>query len=87
MKITNDPRVDKEIRSLPRKDSARIIKVIDLFADYGFGLTGEYLLRTGRAPPRAGHEILPSCHDPARSRKLSKVFDQSSWVGLLSVFA
>ena len=57
MKVSNDPRVDKEIRSLSRIDSSRVVKVIELFRDYGFSLPTLYLkkitknlweLRTGR---------------------------------------
>lgn len=57
MDVHNDDRVDKYIRSLPRKDSAQIVRVVDLFKDHGFSLTSLYLkkltaglweLRTGR---------------------------------------
>ena len=57
MRVSNDPRVDKEIRSLERKENSRVIKLIELFRDYGFGLTEPYLkkltanlweLRSGR---------------------------------------
>lgn len=57
MRIDNDPRVDKFLRSLSRKDSARIVQISELFEKYGFTLSGIYLkkltgrvweLRTGR---------------------------------------
>jgi phage-related protein len=57
MNIDNDPRIDKYLRSLSRKDSARIVQVSELFEEYGFTLSGIYLkkltgrvweLRTGR---------------------------------------
>jgi len=40
MHVYNDPRVDKQIRTLPRKDSARIVQVSELFEHAGFELTG-----------------------------------------------
>ena|SRR3990172_5230767 len=43
MKIHNDPRVDKQIRKLPEKESARIINNIELFRDFGFQLSQNYL--------------------------------------------
>ena len=57
MKVSNDPRVDKEIRSLEKKENSRVVKLIELFRDYGFDLTEPYLkkltvnlweLRSGR---------------------------------------
>ena len=57
MLVSNDPRVDKEIRSLDKKDNSRVVKLIELFRDYGFVLTEPYLkklrvnlweLRSGR---------------------------------------
>ena len=57
MKVSNDPRVDKEIRSLDKKENSRVVKLIELFRDYGFELTEPYLkklaanlweLRSGR---------------------------------------
>ncbi|MCX6793620.1 MAG: type II toxin-antitoxin system RelE/ParE family toxin [Candidatus Gottesmanbacteria bacterium] len=57
MRVHNDPRVDKEIRALPRKNSARIVQVSELFKEHGFGLTELHLkkitknvweLRSGR---------------------------------------
>lgn len=56
MKVNNDSRVDKEIRSLPRSDSARIIRTIDLFTEKGFKLTELHLkkLAQGLWELRAG---------------------------------
>jgi len=56
MDIRNDPRVDKEIRNLPLKESSRIVKVIDLFKDYEFTLSQKYLkkLQTNLWELRAG---------------------------------
>ena len=57
MLVSNDPRGDKEIRSLDKKDNSRVVKLIELFQDYGFVLTEPYLkklrvnlweLRSGR---------------------------------------
>lgn len=57
MIVKNDPRVDKEIRSLGGADSARIVSLIELFRRYGFSLSLPYLkkltanlweLRSGR---------------------------------------
>lgn len=56
MKVSNDPRVDKEIRSLPEKENARIVRVMELLEDNGFGLTEPYLkkLTSGLWELRAG---------------------------------
>lgn len=56
MKVGNDPRVDKEIRSLPEKENARIVRVIELLEDNGFSLTEPYLkkLTSGLWELRAG---------------------------------
>jgi|SRR3989344_293489 len=56
MKVRNDPRVDKKIRSLPSKESARIISVIELFEVGGFSISELYLkkLRQGLWELRAG---------------------------------
>ena len=57
MEVSNDPRVDKKIRSLTLKDSARIVRIIELFGESGFSLKDLFLkkltrnlweLRTGR---------------------------------------
>lgn len=47
-KVSNDPRVDREIRFLPKEDSARIVKVVDLFREGGFNLTELYLKKLTR---------------------------------------
>lgn len=56
-KVGNDPRVDRKIRFLPKRDSARVVRAIELFKESGFDLTELYLkklthdlweLRTGR---------------------------------------
>lgn len=56
MKVSNDPRVDKEIRSLPEKENARMVRVMELLEDNGFGLTEPYLkkLTSGLWELRAG---------------------------------
>lgn len=56
MKVSNDPRVDQLIRALPKTDSSRIVHVIELFKDYGFGLSALYLkkLTTNLWELRAG---------------------------------
>lgn len=56
MKVSNDPRVDKEMRSLPEKENARIVRVIELLEDNGFSLTEPYLkkLTSGLWELRAG---------------------------------
>jgi len=43
MKVIYYPKIRKEIDSLNKKDQSRIIKVVDLFEDYGFQISGEYL--------------------------------------------
>lgn len=43
MKVSNDPRVDKKIRSLQRKDSAQVASIIELFIKYGFKLPDLFL--------------------------------------------
>lgn len=57
MEVSNNPRVDRKIRSLALKDSARIVRIIDLFKESGFSLKDLFLkkltrnlweLRTGR---------------------------------------
>lgn len=60
MKVSNDPRVDKEIRSLPEKENARIVRVMELLEDNGFGLTEPYLkkLTSGLWELRAGRRRL-----------------------------
>ena len=47
-KVSNDPRVDREIRFLPRKDSARIVRAIEFFKENGFDLTELYLKKLTR---------------------------------------
>lgn len=56
MNVYNDPRVDKIIRQLPGKESARIIQLIDLFKEFGFSLPELYLkkLTQGLWELRAG---------------------------------
>ncbi len=48
MKVVNDPRVDKEIRCLPRSESAKIVRVIELFSESGFNLAEPYLKKLAR---------------------------------------
>jgi len=43
MQVIYHHEVEKRIRSLPRTDRARIIKVVDLFIDYQFAVTELYL--------------------------------------------
>jgi len=43
MKVIYYTSVQKEIISLERKALSRVIKVVDLFEDYGFQLSAEYL--------------------------------------------
>lgn len=43
MNVRYDARVHEQIRALPRKDNARIASVVDLFEEYGFGLTALFL--------------------------------------------
>lgn len=43
MRVYNDPRVDKEIRSLEKIDNSRVVHIIELFKQYGFGLPERYL--------------------------------------------
>ena len=43
MKLIQDARVDKAIRSLPKQENAKIIQVIDLFLDCGFSLSALFL--------------------------------------------
>lgn len=43
MKVVYHPEVERTIRSLSKLDESRVLKVIDLFLDYGFGLTQLYL--------------------------------------------
>lgn len=56
MKVRNDPRVDKKIRFLPLKESAKIVSVIELFEVGGFSISELYLkkLRQGLWEFRAG---------------------------------
>ena len=48
MKILNDPRVDKEIRALPKLDSANVVRVVEMFTKYGFALTEQHLKKLGK---------------------------------------
>lgn len=48
MKILNDPRVDKEIRALPKLDGANVVRVVDMFTEYGFALTEQHLKKLGK---------------------------------------
>lgn len=43
MRVGNDPKVDKKIRSLPLDENSRIVRVIELFKEGGFGLNETYL--------------------------------------------
>src|SRR5438067_130510 len=43
VKVSNDYRVDKLIRSLPEEDNSRIVSVIELFSRVGFNLSALYL--------------------------------------------
>lgn len=43
MKILYHPEVSKAVKKLPRRDSARIIKVIELFEENSFYLTERHL--------------------------------------------
>jgi len=43
MRVSNDPRVDKKIRFLPLDENSRIVRVIELFKEGGFGLNETYL--------------------------------------------
>ena len=43
MIVNYHPKVDKVIRSLPRKESARVVKVVELFEIGGFRLTEIHL--------------------------------------------
>ena len=57
MQVINDPRVDKEIRRLPDEESARIVKVSELFAKHEFNLTEVHLKKLDRNlwELRSGH--------------------------------
>ena len=48
MKVSTDPRVDKQIRALSEEDNARIVKVIELFQENGFNLTETHLKKLTR---------------------------------------
>lgn len=48
LKVSNDPRVDRKIRSLSKQESARIVWVIDLLKENGFNLTKLYLKKLTR---------------------------------------
>lgn len=48
MKVLNDPRVDKKIRALPKLDSANVVRVVDMFTEYGFTLTEHHLKKLGK---------------------------------------
>ena len=43
MKVVYHPKVNKFIRNLARKESARIIRVVELFEESGFELTEKHL--------------------------------------------
>lgn len=43
MKVSNDSRVDKDIRALPYKDNSRVVQVINLFSNHGFNVREPYL--------------------------------------------
>lgn len=43
MRVIYHPEVEEELRKLPRKESARILRVVDLFTDYKFSLTQNFL--------------------------------------------
>ena len=66
MKLSNHPKVDKLIRSLSKKDQARIVRVIELFEEKDFSLTENHLkkLAKGLWELRAGRwRILFGVHD------------------------
>ena len=48
MNIIYYPIVEKEIQSLDQKDKSRIIKVIDLFEEYAFQLSKEFLKKINK---------------------------------------
>ena len=48
MKIIYHPEVEKVIRSLPKEDETRVLKVVDLFVDYAFHLPPKYLKKVER---------------------------------------
>lgn len=48
MKIIYHPEVEKVVRSLPREDETRVLKVVDLFVDYAFHLPSKYLKKVER---------------------------------------
>ncbi|MFA6017134.1 MAG: type II toxin-antitoxin system RelE/ParE family toxin [Patescibacteria group bacterium] len=48
MKIIYHPKVEKEIDSLIKSDKSKVIKVVDLFEEYGFQLSKEYLKKINK---------------------------------------
>lgn len=48
MKVSNDPRVDRIIRSISTKDNARIVQVTELFEEHGFSIPALYLKKLTR---------------------------------------
>ena len=48
MKIIYYPKVEKEIVSLDKINKAKVIKVIDLFEEYNFQLSQEYLKKINK---------------------------------------
>lgn len=48
MELTYDPRLDKFLRALSKKDLARIIRVAELFKKGGFSLSKLYLKKLAR---------------------------------------
>ncbi len=48
MKIIYYPVVEKEIQNLDQKDKSRVIKVIDLFEEYAFQISKEFLKKINK---------------------------------------
>lgn len=48
MKVSTDPRVEKQIRLLPQKDASRVVKIAETFEEYGFTLTSKYLKKLSK---------------------------------------
>ncbi len=48
MKIITDSRVDKQILRLNQKDQAKINEYVELFREYGFGLSQKYLKKINK---------------------------------------
>lgn len=48
MKVSTDPRVDKQIRSLSQKDASRVVKIAETFGEYEFTLTSKHLKKLSK---------------------------------------